>query len=287
MLVHNTPHDASAQYTTLPQPARVVLDVMEPYLDKGHRVFADRYYTSILLATALHDRQTDYTGTSMKNRLDLPDQIRDKSFHLTDNQVVAYRSDWLLAMGWRAAQKKKPLIMISSNSPSTSLEVQSRRTGRLCIKPQVVNEYNQSMNGVDKAEQYTVYYSIQKSKKWWRKLFFWLLEVTIVNSYILYKISTPSPSTHLQYRRSITNALATRYLSLAPPRPLAGRPSTRHRPDPSRFNHRQQHYLGRREESLRCAVCSLRHRTIYYCKNCPSKPALCPVPCFKQYHKAI
>jgi hypothetical protein len=177
----DTLEDASAQHTTLPQPARVVLDVMEPYLDKGHRVFADRYYTSIPLATALHDRQTDYTGTSMKNRLDLPDQIRDKSFHLTDNQVVAYRSDWLLAMGWRAAQKKKPLITISSNSSSTSLEVQSRRTGRLCIKPQIVNEYNQSMNGVDKADQYTVYYSfIRKSKKWWRKLFFWLLEVTVV-----------------------------------------------------------------------------------------------------------
>jgi hypothetical protein len=87
----------------------------------------------------------------------------------------------LLAMGWRAAQKKKPLITISSNSSSTSLEVQSRRTGRLCIKPQIVNEYNQSMNGVDKADQYTVYYSfIRKSKKWWRKLFFWLLEVTVV-----------------------------------------------------------------------------------------------------------
>ena len=69
------------------------------------------------------------------------------------------------------------------------------------MKPSIVDEYNMSMNGVDKADQYTVYYAfVRKSRKWWRKLFFWLLEVTLVNSYILYKISNHSPSTHFRRR---------------------------------------------------------------------------------------
>ena len=65
------------------------------------------------------------------------------------------------------------------------------------------------MNGVDRADQYTVYYSfIRKARKWWRKLFFWMLEVVTVNSYILYKLNTTTAITHLEYRQKVLEALA-------------------------------------------------------------------------------
>ena len=39
-------------------------------------------------------------------------------------------------------------------------------------KPVVVNEYNQSMNGVDTVDQNSVYYRfIRKTRKWWRIFF--------------------------------------------------------------------------------------------------------------------
>ena len=133
---------------------------------------------------------------------------------------MAFWSDRLLALGWRAAQKKKPLIMLATESCATPVSVRSKATGRTALKPKVVDEYNLSMNGVDKADQYTVYYSfIRKSRKWWRKLFFL---VTVVNSYILYKISIQSPLSHLHYRRSIVDSHASRHLSIAPPRPRPG-----------------------------------------------------------------
>ena len=136
---------------------------------------------------------------------------------------MAFWSDRLLALGWRAAQKKKPLIMLATESCATPVSVRSKATGRTALKPKVVDEYNLSMNGVDKADQYTVYYSfIRKSRKWWRKLFFWMFEVTVVNSYILYKISIQSPLSHLHYRRSIVDSHASCHLSIAPPRPRPG-----------------------------------------------------------------
>ena len=53
--------------------------------------------------------------------------------------------------------------------------VTSRATHRISEKSVVVDNYNQSMNGVNLADQYTVYYSfIRKSKKWWKKVCFWL-----------------------------------------------------------------------------------------------------------------
>jgi len=158
---------------TLPQPPRVVLHLLGDYSDKGHRVFTDRYYTSIPLALTLKEHSTGFTGTSMKNRVGLPDEIQEKNFRLRDDEVKAYRADHLLVVGWSAAKKKKPVIMVSTECSAASIDVQSRATNKLSSKPLVVHEYNFSMNVVDKADQYTVYYSfICQSKKWWRKLFF-------------------------------------------------------------------------------------------------------------------
>ena len=283
---------ASAEHSNLPQPARVVLHLLRDYLDKGHRIFTDRYYTSIPLAQALSHRSTGFTGTCMKNRVGLPDEIRAKSFRLRDDEVQAYRSDDMLVVGWRAAKKKKPVVMLSTECSAASIDVRSRATGNILSKPVVINEYNYSMNGVDKADQFTVYYSfIRRSKKWWRKLFFWLVEVAIVNSYILYRLSTQSPLTHLQYRRRLVDALASHHRITAPPRPHAGRPhACPLNPtggDPARLN-KQPHYLGKRELQD-CLVCSnrpagKRRRSKFYCKSCTSHPALCPTECFERYH---
>ena len=76
----------------------------------------------------------------------------------------------------------------------------------------VVDKYNQSMNGIDLADYYTVYYSfVRRSMKWWRKVCFWLLEVATVNAYILYKTSNSS-HTHVQFRRSVIESLASLHL---------------------------------------------------------------------------
>ena len=90
-----------------------------------------------------------------------------------------------MVLAWR--DKSKPTVMISMVHQVMMTIIDSRR-GEIRMKPMVVDRYNQGMGGVDKADHYAVFYSIKrKSKKWWRKLMFWLLEVAIVNSYILYK----------------------------------------------------------------------------------------------------
>ena len=54
------------------------------------------------------------------------------------------------------------------------------------MKPQAVNEYNKYMLGVDHMEQQLSYYQFtHKSVRWWRKVFFWMLDVAVVNSYLL------------------------------------------------------------------------------------------------------
>ena len=285
--------NAHPEYATLPQPARVVLQVIDPYLDKGHHVYTDRYYTSIPLARVLQERSTAFTGTSMRNRVGLPQIMRTKT-KLADDEVVSFRDDRLMVLEWRAPKKKSSVILLSTQHSAQMTTVQLARNRGEAQKPAAIDHYNNSMNGVDRADQNSVYYSfIRKSRKWWRKLFFWLMEVAVVNSFILFQLHSQGKTSHLQYRRALIESLGTRYLQQVPPRPRPGRPRKRALSidvgDPERLNGRP-HFPGKSEDvqPQQCIVCSdrktKRRRTLYHCSTCRSKPPLCPTPCFMKYH---
>ena len=140
----DTLEDASNE--SLPQPPRVMLHLAELYLGCGHHLFTNRYYTSLPLAQTLHSLQTGFTGTCMKNRADLPDDIRGQ-LRLQHGQVAAYRADHLLTLAWLAEKKKKPVIMDSTRTSAALTTVSSRSTPT--VKLVVVDSYNHQMNGVD------------------------------------------------------------------------------------------------------------------------------------------
>jgi hypothetical protein len=54
--------------------------------------------------------------------------------------------------------------------------------------PKAFADYGKYMGGVDTANQMRSYYERdRRSKKWWHRLLFSLLETTLVNSWICYK----------------------------------------------------------------------------------------------------
>ena len=64
----------------------------------------------------------------------------------------------------------------------------------------MIIDYNNYMGGVDLTDQYLSYYSMttRQTLKWWKKVFWRLLDITIVNSWILFRtnyldhLSTPT-----------------------------------------------------------------------------------------------
>ena len=65
--------NADPQFANLPVLCRSVLQLALPYLGKGHHIFADRFYSSLPLMKTLAEHNTHYTGTIVKNRVNLPD----------------------------------------------------------------------------------------------------------------------------------------------------------------------------------------------------------------------
>ena len=93
---------------------------------------------------------------------------------------------------------KRPVAVLSTIHDDSMLE--KRRRTKSCDggvevvrKPTVIEEYNSHMGGVDRADQLITYYGYpHHSKKWWKRVFFHLLDTALVNSYILYTQSNSS-----------------------------------------------------------------------------------------------
>jgi hypothetical protein len=68
------------------------------------------------------------------------------------------------------------------------------------------------MGGEDRADHYCSSYGfLKKSLKWWRKLYFWILEVSLVNSFHLYNMSQQSANlptlSHLELCKKVIEGL--------------------------------------------------------------------------------
>ncbi len=61
-------------------------------------------------------------------------------------------------------------------------------------KPHMVEDYNKHMGGVDMSDQFVLYYGYaHRNNKWWKRVFFHLLDLCIVNAHILYNLTTDKP----------------------------------------------------------------------------------------------
>ena len=78
------------------------------------------------------------------------------------------------------------------------------------IRPSMVLVYNKKMGAVDRNNQMVENYKLNiKTLKWWKKLFFHLINVAIVNSYIIYKECTTrgTPMVQCHFRRRLVEEL--------------------------------------------------------------------------------
>ena len=119
-----------------------------------------------------------------------------------------------------SARMDRKLVMVMSTNcqPSSRGTVLRRqkdgsRTDVTC--PESVILYNKFMGGVDMGDQYRGYYSCRmKSRKFYKYLSFFLLDVAITNSYILHKHYSNNPMKSVkEFRLQLARELISDYSS--------------------------------------------------------------------------
>ena len=185
----------------------IVLKLVSGLENKGHHLYCDNYYSSPELFLRLKALGFGACGTARTNRRGIPASLKSTA-SMGRGQVKSTSSDGLLALQW---QDKRKVTMISTIHYDSM--VSKRRRTRLAegeieeiMKPEVIYEYNTYMGGVDKSDQLLSYYPFtHRTLKWWKRAFFHLLELAMVNAYIMYTLSIQRGKrlNHQQFRQEL------------------------------------------------------------------------------------
>ncbi|XP_038065704.1 piggyBac transposable element-derived protein 4-like [Patiria miniata] len=269
----------------------VVLRLSQPFNGKGHHIYMDNLFSSPELYFSLAENGIGACGTLRVNRVDTPNEIKETKTKKGD-PLCAVRDGDLLFLSW--FDKRQVNVVTSVHNQSTfqkDVRARGQQDPRKVDKPVAIECYTRFMGGVDRADQGMWYYlNIHKTLKWWKKVFVYLLEVSYVNSWIIWK--RLHPATRLKpekFRYAVIHGLLEGHV------PPDVRPGRRSIDQPLRLTER--HFLKHitavtaagRKSRPDCVVSSnrsvKRHQIEYACEEC--NLPMCPVPCFRRYHTLV
>ena len=79
-------------------------------------------------------------------------------------------------------------------------------------KPKVIDDYNQHMGGVDQSDQLVMYYGYaHRQTKWWKRVLFHLVDLSLVNASILYNSVNEKKLTQMEFRIEVAKGLLKGY----------------------------------------------------------------------------
>ena len=189
--------------TGLGLSGNVVVKLLEPYLNKGHSFYSDNYYTSPFLASYLFEHKTNSCGTVRVNRKHMP--IFEKK--LKKGETEWRSSNHILALKWKDRRDVQMLTTFHENKMIIISKI-DRITKENKQKPLCVLAYNENMGAIDRADMMISSVDCtRKTIKWYKKLFFHILDICMLNAHALWKTQNPNhtlfPSFHLQVIRQI------------------------------------------------------------------------------------
>ena len=266
----------------------VVKTLINRYLHNCHTLWIDNWYSSPLLFDWLHKNSINCCGTVRKNRKEMP----KFSTKLAKGEVEAKHIDNILAIKWLDRREVCMLTTLHKNQMKKT-DKTNRQTGENIMKPHCIVEYNQNMGAVDKTDMMiTSIESVRKTIKWYKKLFFHMLDITVLNSHCLYNMQFGKNMTLADFQLTLIRQIIQKYHTPKTTGRKKGRPSAGDQP----MRLIERHFPSlvppteKKKNAARiCHVCSnttleqkKRKESRYMCAKCDV--GLCVYPCFEKYH---
>jgi len=285
---------------------RVVMELMEPYQGKGHRLFMDNFYTSFQLVKDLFEKGTYSAGTVRTNRKDFPESLKVNKkekkniLEIGEFRFATYK-DIISAVVWRDRRDVYLLSSMHNRSVGTALKRPKGGKEKVPVPcPTVVSDYNQFMGGVDLADQHLSYYSLTQRRtiKWWKKVFWRLLDISIINSWVIFRTNSPDSKIKSQreFRLELVRQLVQPLLDLKAstdcPAALQSHQGRKVVSCDKRLT--GKHFAHKSTDRKRCYICSKRKsstgkkvdiKTRTYCPKCDV--FLCHGKCFEDFHTKL
>ena len=205
-----------------------------------------------------------------------------------------------LVVQWQDKKAKKAVAVVTTKGNAEQIVFKEGRGGERLKKPVIIDSYNRSMNGCDRMDQKVSYYGphARKTKKWWRKFFTWILEVTQCNAHILFLMAQPQtaedgraakPMPLVVFKTLLVEQL-TEVSKINPTAwelPSVSKPGKKALAPVAERLSKKQHLVDFNGKDRQCRYCAAKKRvkrSSYYCTGCSDKPQLSVKGCFVHYH---
>ena len=132
------------RFSTARVSARVLMQLMHPYLCKGRNVTTDSYFTSVQLVNQLKEKQTSFLGTVKKIRREVSLPLRKMKEDL--HSCKLYKSGDITLTAYQEKVHKHVLKLIMMHKDITIVN-NAKKT------PQPVSSCNEKKYGVDIVDQ--------------------------------------------------------------------------------------------------------------------------------------
>ncbi|XP_034531492.1 piggyBac transposable element-derived protein 4-like [Notolabrus celidotus] len=172
-----------------------VMSLIKPaHLGQGYHLYVDQFYTSTKLFKDLHSMNIGACGMYRDKRKHFP---RTKSNALRKSSprgsIRWIREDPLLFVKWKDTSEVSVCSTIHQARAGNLVRRRERiKSSEILTKyitcPSPVLEYNKQTVGVESFDHLIQYFSTHhESIRWYRTLFFQLLDIAVTNSFILHK----------------------------------------------------------------------------------------------------
>ena len=202
--------------------------------------------------------------------------------------------DHLLAIKWKDIHD---VFFLTTAHEAALVAAPSSRGAHHKMKPSAVLDYNKYKTGVDRSDQMLSYYSSgRKTIKWWKRLFFRLFDLIVVNAHILHnKTSKKKMLLEIFYEKFAEGLLASAGTEMqvqgqtsSPAGRLVGR-------DHFLYKILATHAKVEGTSQRSCCMCAEKSKrqtgktikkcTTMYCQKCDI--VLCIGQCFEVYHTKL
>ncbi|KAL0812031.1 hypothetical protein ABMA28_009425 [Loxostege sticticalis] len=148
----------------------------------NHIIYCDNYYTSIPLLHYLACQGIYALGTIQRNRLGKTSKLPIQKDFMKETvargtyeeQVTNYEGKDISVTCWK---DNKMVTLASTYKATISIPC-----------PKIIKDYNSHMGGVDLMDSFLGRHRIRiKSRKWYMRLFLRMIDLSVINSWILYK----------------------------------------------------------------------------------------------------
>ena len=169
--------------------ATMLRGCVEPFYNKGYNIWGDNAFVSVEMLKHLREHNTNFAGTS-RTTFGFPKTLTAQEDLLDMGEWKWLMADpGLLAAYWCDVGYVK--LMSNFHTPAQG-QVLRRVKGQADRQergaPMVGEEYNDKMGGTDKKDFMRGLYTVfRRSKKWWKSLYYWVLDAAMYNAFVLHR----------------------------------------------------------------------------------------------------